>query len=234
MTIELEVPISSKTRPSERSLTLLFGITLFVSAALLFSVQPMVAKMLLPLLGGTPAVWNTCMLFFQAALLAGYAYALIVSRWQFRQQLALQLLLLALAFVILPIGLSPSWINSLDAFSSDAIPIHLITQQAIDLYLSKLVAGGLLVFHISNRNLDLSPVVADLAHSRNLSCIALGDSMPNPVEGKDPSVWVVMARSPSDLEGLPNSSNARVLNGDSRRPVFTDDFSNILSVFRWR
>ena len=49
--------------------TLLFGVTIFVSSALLFSVQPMIAKMLLPLLGGTPAVWNTCMLFFQAVLL---------------------------------------------------------------------------------------------------------------------------------------------------------------------
>ena len=53
----------------------LFGVTLFVSATLLFLVQPMVGKMILPLLGGTPAVWNTCMVFFQALLLAGYFYA---------------------------------------------------------------------------------------------------------------------------------------------------------------
>ena len=53
----------------------LFGVTLFVSATLLFLVQPMVGKMVLPLLGGTPAVWNTCMVFFQALLLAGYFYA---------------------------------------------------------------------------------------------------------------------------------------------------------------
>jgi len=53
---------------------LLFAATLFVSAFLLFLVQPLIAQMILPLLGGTPAVWNTCMVFFQAALLAGYAY----------------------------------------------------------------------------------------------------------------------------------------------------------------
>src|SRR5436305_9131135 len=53
----------------------LFAFTLFVSATLLFLVQPMIAKMILPLLGGVPAVWNTCMVFFQAALLAGYGYA---------------------------------------------------------------------------------------------------------------------------------------------------------------
>ena len=60
---ELENPISPKTLTNESSLTFLFGITLFVSAALLFSVQPMVAKMLLPLLGGTPAVEHLHALF---------------------------------------------------------------------------------------------------------------------------------------------------------------------------
>ena len=50
---------------------LLFAVTLFVSASLLFMVQPMVGKMILPLLGGSPAVWNACMVFFQALLLLG-------------------------------------------------------------------------------------------------------------------------------------------------------------------
>lgn len=54
---------------------MLFGLTMLISATLLFLVQPMIGKMILPLLGGTPAVWNTCMVFFQALLLAGYAYA---------------------------------------------------------------------------------------------------------------------------------------------------------------
>jgi hypothetical protein len=53
----------------------LFAGTLATSAALLFLVQPMITKLILPLFGGSPAVWNTAMLFFQAALLAGYAYA---------------------------------------------------------------------------------------------------------------------------------------------------------------
>ena len=122
----------------------------------------------------------------------------------------------------------------LDAFSSDAIPIHLMTQQAIDLYLSKLAPGGLLVFHVSNRYLDLGPVVAALTRSRNLSCMALDDPMPSPIEGKDPSEWVVVARTPADFVGLSKGSNARVLAGDAHRAMWTDDFSNILSVFRWR
>jgi len=75
----------------------------------------MVARMLLPVLGGTPAVWNTCMVFFQAALLAGYGYALLISRWPIRRQLTVQLALFALALISLPLGLSLRWINSVPA-----------------------------------------------------------------------------------------------------------------------
>ena len=59
----------------------LVALTLFLSAALLFAVQPMFAKMVLPLLGGTPSVWNTCMVFYQAVLLAGYVYAHVTTNW---------------------------------------------------------------------------------------------------------------------------------------------------------
>src|SRR6185436_10118250 len=87
----------------------------------------------------------------------------------------------------------------LDAFSSDAIPIHLVTQQALDLYLSKLAEGGMMAFHISNRSLNLKPVLGDLAASRNLICIAFDDLQPGPFEAKDPSQWVVMARSAPEI-----------------------------------
>src|SRR6185436_3245344 len=99
-------------RLREGPITVLFALTSFVSAGLLFSVQPMIAKLLLPLLGGTPNVWNTCMLFFQAVLLAGYGYAVVVSTRTFKQQLAVQLLLLGVALVSLPIGLTEFWVNS--------------------------------------------------------------------------------------------------------------------------
>src|SRR6266478_5200238 len=58
----------------------LYAATLFVSALLLFWVQPLIAKMMLPLLGGAPAVWNTAMMFFQLVLLAGYGYAHLLTR----------------------------------------------------------------------------------------------------------------------------------------------------------
>jgi hypothetical protein len=83
----------------------LFGVTLFVSATLLFLVQPMVGKMILPLLGGTPAVWNTCMVFFQALLLAGYYYAHATStRLPTRRQVAVHTGLLVASAAVLGIG----------------------------------------------------------------------------------------------------------------------------------
>src|SRR5580765_4423886 len=84
-----------------------FTVTTFVNAALLFAVEPMFSKMALPLLGGTPGVWNTCMLFFQAVLLAGYTYAHVVTtRLSPKAQTALHLTLLAVSLVSLPISIA--------------------------------------------------------------------------------------------------------------------------------
>src|SRR5215813_12017060 len=88
---------------------LLYGVTMFVGASLLFVVQPMVGKMILPLLGGTPAVWSTCMVFFQAALLGGYAYAhASAALLGVRRQMLLHVALLALPFAVLPLAVNPS------------------------------------------------------------------------------------------------------------------------------
>lgn len=89
---------------------LFYAVTLFVSAGLLFLVQPMFAKMVLPLLGGTPAVWNTCMVFYQAALLAGYVYAHLGARWLgARRQAAVHLVLMIAPWLVLPVGVSAAW-----------------------------------------------------------------------------------------------------------------------------
>ena len=91
-------------------MTVLWSSTIFLSAFLLFLIQPMMAKMILPLLGGTPAVWNTCMLFYQATLLAGYAYVhLITSRLKARRQVLIHIALLILPLLMLPIGLPEGW-----------------------------------------------------------------------------------------------------------------------------
>jgi hypothetical protein len=92
------------------AVVVLFSMTLFVNAALLFAVQPMFSKMVLPMLGGTPAVWNTCMLFFQTALLGGYLYAHVTTRWlDVRKQSILQLALFVLTFLTLPVAVAAGW-----------------------------------------------------------------------------------------------------------------------------
>src|SRR5947209_8820144 len=89
---------------------LVFAATLFASASLLFTIEPMVGKMILPLLGGTPAVWNTCMVFFQAVLLLGYAYAHATTAWLGeRRQAVLHLALLVAPFLVLPVVIDKSW-----------------------------------------------------------------------------------------------------------------------------
>jgi hypothetical protein len=92
---------------SARSTAWLFTATTFTASALVFLVQPMFAKMVLPKLGGSPAVWNTCVLFFQTALLVGYLYADLTTRWLSAQRQAvvhLVLMIAALPFLPLQLG----------------------------------------------------------------------------------------------------------------------------------
>ena len=95
----------------------LFALTLLVSATLLFAVQPMFAKMVLPSLGGAPNVWNTCMVFYQAVLLGGYAYAhFSTRRLGPRRQAILHLPLLCFAWLVLPIAISAAWIPPAEGY----------------------------------------------------------------------------------------------------------------------
>ncbi|MEM7651520.1 MAG: hypothetical protein AAF204_05510 [Pseudomonadota bacterium] len=94
----------------------LYSLTLLLSAALLFSVQPMFSKMILPLLGGTPQVWNTAMLFFQLLLLAGYAYAHGTTKFlNVRVQAITHLVLIAVFAFVLPMGIPEGWTPPLDS-----------------------------------------------------------------------------------------------------------------------
>jgi SAM-dependent methyltransferase len=89
---------------------MLYATTIFLSSFLLFLVQPLIARLILPWFGGTAAVWTTCMLFFQCVLLAGYAYAHVTTaRLSPRAQAILHTLLLAAAAATLPILPDPSW-----------------------------------------------------------------------------------------------------------------------------
>ena len=84
----------------------LFVLTILVGSFLLFLVQPMVARMVLPKLGGAPAVWNSAMLVYQALLLGGYAYAHWLGRFAIRRQAMIHVALFLVAALWLPIGIA--------------------------------------------------------------------------------------------------------------------------------
>ncbi len=98
-------------RPADRLTPWLFALAIFTSASLVFVVQPMVTKLVLPMLGGSPAVWNTAMVFFQAALLAGYLYAHLLQRVaSIRLQVVVHLGLLLAAALFLPLHVN-GWLG---------------------------------------------------------------------------------------------------------------------------
>src|SRR5919204_381156 len=93
-----------------RLILVVYTLAIFVSALLLFSVQPLFTKMVLPRLGGSPAVWSVAMVFFQSLLLAGYAYAHLLMQIRNRiVPVAVHLVLLIAAFATLPLGISSGW-----------------------------------------------------------------------------------------------------------------------------
>ncbi len=95
-------------------LVLAFALSAFLGAALLFLVEPMIAKMMLPMLGGSAGVWSTCLVFFQAMLLAGYFYAYAIERWLGRRlQIAVHMALVVMPLAIvglLPLHLPLGWV----------------------------------------------------------------------------------------------------------------------------
>ena len=108
-------PGRSRGRARGIGVLTLYSGTLFLSAGLTFLVQPMFAKFVLPLFGSTPAVWNTSMLFFQTALLAGYLYAHeSTRRLGVRRQTVLHLGVLLLGLLVLPVGVPENWIPAAD------------------------------------------------------------------------------------------------------------------------
>lgn len=124
----------------------------------------------------------------------------------------------------------------IDAFGSDAIPLHLVTREALTGYLTHLSAHGMLAFHISNRYVDLEPVLANLAADAGLVCWIQKDLGPQDAaggqSGKSPSVWVVMTRTPAALAPLAASPRWETARPRPSLGVWTDDFSNLVSVLR--
>jgi hypothetical protein len=123
----------------------------------------------------------------------------------------------------------------LDAFSSGTIPIHLLTREAIELYLERLQPGGVLLFHISNRHLELGPVVGAQARDLGLAAFQWIDVRPDEdVErGIFGSHWVLLARSVQDLEGSVPRGGWQPMQTPTGPRAWTDDFSDLLTVQSW-
>ncbi len=129
----------------------------------------------------------------------------------------------------------------LDAFSSDAIPIHLLTAEAVDLYLSKLTPDGLLIFNTTNRYINLPPVLARIAERKNMDCYHFGDyekdEHGNVVPDKFGSDWVVLQKKSFARTGQPfgermNMKGWKKIPSDNG-PMWTDDYSNLLNAIHW-
>jgi hypothetical protein len=113
----------------------------------------------------------------------------------------------------------------IDAFTSDAIPVHLLTREALKLYFDKLTERGLLAVHISNRHLNLEPVMGNLAEELHVAA-RLGSDLS--------STWVVLAERARNLGDLRENSRWEDVPTDPSQGPWTDDFSNIVGVIRWQ
>jgi spermidine synthase len=125
----------------------------------------------------------------------------------------------------------------LDAFTGDAIPVHLLTREAMDRYVSKMRPGGIIAIQISNRYLDFKPVVANLARHAGWFAVARTDwgtlTREQIHEGKQASSWVLLARQMEDFGDLPAAQGWDPLPDYPPKFLWTDDFSNIIGIFDW-
>jgi hypothetical protein len=122
---------------------------------------------------------------------------------------------------------------ALDAFNSESVPVHLLTREALALYRRKLAPHGIVVFNVSNHFVDLRSVLANLAADAGMAAYERDDLNAGRSEGRAPSRWIVMADRPSDLATLPATAGWQRLAPDPSKRIWTDQYSNVLSVLRW-
>jgi hypothetical protein len=114
--------------------------------------------------------------------------------------------------------------------------MHLLTREALELYLSKTAADGVLLFHISNRYMDLAPVLDRLAESLKLVALLQNNfsiTSEERREGKDPSRWIMLGRSEKAVQRFLKDSRWQRLDGRLGGELWTDDFSDVLKVISW-
>jgi len=121
----------------------------------------------------------------------------------------------------------------LDAFSSDAIPMHLLTKEAVELYFSKIADGGWLALHVSNRYLDLEQVITGLAQAQGYTGLSWIDTEGDRANGKEESHWIVLVRRESDLRDLALDPHRIPLESRVGTAPWTDARSSLLPIFKW-
>lgn len=122
---------------------------------------------------------------------------------------------------------------AIDVFSSDAIPVHLITREAFGVYLSHLAPGGVIAAHISNKHLDLTPVLWQIARAHGLKWTSVRSPGEKDVLAVSPSLWVLMARDSELIHAPTIRAHGDLLEGYSTNiRLWTDDYSNLFEVLR--
>ena len=122
---------------------------------------------------------------------------------------------------------------AVDAFSSDSIPVHLITREALGLYLRHMKPGGVIAFHVSNRFLELPPVVGRLAREHGLHAVLVSDEGKDGDDDHTKTDWVLISRDAATLE-------AKEIKSVSPQPpeeragwrTWTDDYSNLVQILK--
>lgn len=120
----------------------------------------------------------------------------------------------------------------IDAYSSDSIPTHLLTQEALNLYLSKLTDKGTIAFHVTNTYYDLKPVLAKLAESLGLQTLSSNDFHTGRSPLKEPSDWMIISKNQDLLNRLKNNKNWQEVPSPDNIKIWTDDYCDLLSVLK--
>ncbi len=121
---------------------------------------------------------------------------------------------------------------AVDAFSGDSIPMHLITQEAVRGFMGHVASNGILAYHVSNRFLNLPPVLAEIADREKLVGVVVEDPAQKDNTLHSSSTWVLLARNGDALKGIGEAGTK--LEQTAGAPLWTDDFNNLLSVVKWK
>lgn len=119
---------------------------------------------------------------------------------------------------------------AVDAFSGDSVPVHLITAEAMDVYLKHMKPDGIVAFHLTNRFLWLPPVVENIARAKGLHAVLIHDENDNPLLRN--TDWVLVARNPAVLGQEMIRSRATPIRGIPGLGVWTDDFNNLFDILK--